>query len=235
MLAAALARAQHPRRGHQPRPAGPGAAAPVVPGRRHRHRLPRPAPRGLRAAAVLCGRGAAVLPGRGAGRGGRAGGPRRRCSARCRRAGATSRPAAQTAVYDGPAGPVEVGYRLDRAGALAGWWVRAVDPRRARTWPASASRRSTDDHPPVAVVSAVAGRASCSTSPACGSTFDVHRVGDVSYVDSPRGLGRPDRAAPLPAARRRRRPRARWSRRCPARSAGCWSCPASGSPPATCC
>ena len=35
---------------------------------------------------------------------------------------------AQTSVYDGPSGPVEVGYRLDRSGALATWWVRPVDP-----------------------------------------------------------------------------------------------------------
>ena len=34
----------------------------------------------------------------------------------------------QTAAYDGPAGPVQVGYRFGRSGELAGWWVRAVDP-----------------------------------------------------------------------------------------------------------
>ena len=50
--------------------------------------------------------------------------------------------------YDGPAGPVEVGYRLDRTGELAGWWVRAVDPRRAGPGRARPGRRRLDDHPP---------------------------------------------------------------------------------------
>ena len=30
------------------------------------------------------------------------------------------------------AGPVEVGYRMNRHGELAGWWVRAVDPEDPR-------------------------------------------------------------------------------------------------------
>ena len=59
----------------------------------------------------------------------------------------------------------------------------------------------------------------------CPATFDVHRVGDVSYVDSRRGLGGAARGAALPAAGRRAGRAARCSRRCPARSAGCWSTP----------
>jgi propionyl-CoA carboxylase alpha chain len=35
---------------------------------------------------------------------------------------------AQTAVYAGPMGTVEIGYRLGRTGELESWWVRAVDP-----------------------------------------------------------------------------------------------------------
>ena len=97
-------------------------------GRRHRHRLPRPAPRGVRAAAVLGGRGPRLLPGRRAGRRRRAPRGRRRCW-RALPSGWRNVPSgSQTTVYDGPAGPVEVGYRLDRHGELADWWVRAVDP-----------------------------------------------------------------------------------------------------------
>ena len=94
--------------------------------------VPRPAPGGVRAAAVLGGRRAAVLPGRRAGRRGRRRARPRRCWPRCRRAGATCRPARRPSVYDGPAGPVEVGYRLDRArraGRLVGARGR---PGRAR-------------------------------------------------------------------------------------------------------
>ena len=60
---------------------------------------------------------------------------------------------AQTIVYDGPAGPVEVGYRLHDSGALAQWWVRAVDPEELDL-AGLGHVGKVDDHPPVAVVSA---------------------------------------------------------------------------------
>ncbi len=82
----------HPvaRRRHQPGPAGPGAAAPLVPDRGRGHRLPGPAARGLRAAAVRGGRGAHLLPGRGAGRRGLP--PGRRHRARLAALGLAQRP-----------------------------------------------------------------------------------------------------------------------------------------------
>ena len=46
-------------------------------------------------------------------------GPRRRCSARLPSGWRNVPSGSQTTVYDGPAGPVEVGYRLDRTGELA--------------------------------------------------------------------------------------------------------------------
>ncbi len=79
--------------------------------------------------------------------------------------------------YEGPSGPVEVGYRFDRSGALAAWSVR----------PPGFSRTDAEDHPPVAVVSAEPDRVSLDVD---GIRMDlaVHRVGDMSYVDSPEGL-----------------------------------------------
>ena len=44
----------------------------------------------------------------------------------------------------------------------------------------------TDDHPPAAVVSATADRVVLDVN-GIRLTFRVHRVGDVSYVDSPEG------------------------------------------------
>ncbi|HET8658707.1 MAG TPA: biotin carboxylase N-terminal domain-containing protein [Micromonosporaceae bacterium] len=83
---------------------------------------------------------------------------------------------AQTALYrglpagpDGPAGPVEVGYRMDRTGALAGWSVRGVA-----------------GDPAVALVSATPERVVLDAA-GVRVGFAVHRVDDVSYVDSPDG------------------------------------------------
>ncbi|BFU41911.1 biotin carboxylase N-terminal domain-containing protein [Krasilnikovia sp. MM14-A1004] len=91
----------------------------------------------------------------------------------------------QTAVYDGPAGPVEVGYRMNRQGELAGWWVRAVDPEELDL--AGLGQAPTiDDHPPTAVVHADGTRVILDVS-GIRLSFGVHRVGDVSYVDSPEG------------------------------------------------
>ena len=91
----------------------------------------------------------------------------------------------QTTVFDGPAGPVEVGYRLDRAGELANWWVRAVDPEELDL-AGLGQPPVTDDHPPVALVSAAPGRVILDVN-GIRLSLDVDRVGNVSYVDSAEG------------------------------------------------
>jgi propionyl-CoA carboxylase alpha chain len=91
----------------------------------------------------------------------------------------------QTAVYDGPAGPVEVGYRMNRHGELAGWWVRSVDPEELDL--AGLGQAPTlDDHPPTVVVHADGGRVDLDVN-GIRLSLKVHRVGDISYVDSPEG------------------------------------------------
>jgi propionyl-CoA carboxylase alpha chain len=91
----------------------------------------------------------------------------------------------QTAVYDGPAGPVEVGYRMNRHGELAGWWVRSVDPEELDL--AGLGQAPTlDDHPPTTVVHADGGRVDLDVN-GIRLSLKVHRVGDISYVDSPEG------------------------------------------------
>ncbi len=123
----------------------------------------------------------------------------------------------QTAVYDGPAGPVEVGYRMNRHGELAGWWVRSVDPDELDL-AGLGQAPVLDDHPPAVVVQAGADRVALDVN-GIRLTFGVHRVGDISYVDSPEGsvalrelsrfpLPAPEAAegsliAPLPGAVRR--------------------------------
>ena len=123
----------------------------------------------------------------------------------------------QTAVYDGPAGPVEVGYRMNRHGELAGWWVRAVDPEELDL-AGLGQAPVVDDHPPTVVVHAGDERVVLDVN-GIRLTFNVHRVGEVSYVDSPEGsvtlrelsrfpLPAPEAAegsliAPLPGAVRR--------------------------------
>jgi len=123
----------------------------------------------------------------------------------------------QTTVYDGPAGPVEVGYRMDRHGELAGWWVRAVDPEELDL-AGLGQAPVVDDHPPTVVVAADDEKVVLDVN-GIRLTFNVHRVGVVSYVDSPEGsvalrelprfpLPAPEAAegsliAPLPGAVRR--------------------------------
>ncbi|MET0426806.1 MAG: biotin carboxylase N-terminal domain-containing protein [Actinoplanes sp.] len=123
----------------------------------------------------------------------------------------------QTAVYDGPAGPVEVGYRMNRHGRLAGWWVRAVDPEELDL-AGLGQAPVVDDHPPTVIVHAGDERVVLDVN-GIRLTFNVHRVGEVSYVDSPEGsvalrelsrfpLPAPEAAegsliAPLPGAVRR--------------------------------
>jgi propionyl-CoA carboxylase alpha chain len=91
----------------------------------------------------------------------------------------------RTAVVDGPSGPVEVAYRMDRAGALAAWSVRAVDPEEL-DGAGLGGQVAGDDHPPVVVVSAAADRVVLDVK-GIRLAFHVNRVGDVSYVDSPEG------------------------------------------------
>ncbi|HZM81143.1 MAG TPA: biotin carboxylase N-terminal domain-containing protein [Candidatus Limnocylindrales bacterium] len=92
---------------------------------------------------------------------------------------------AQTVVYDGPSGPVEVGYRLDGSGALAQWWVRAVHPDELDL--AGLGQTGViDHHPPVAVVSATPTEVVLDVA-GIRLTVEVHRVGDVSYLDSVEG------------------------------------------------
>jgi propionyl-CoA carboxylase alpha chain len=92
---------------------------------------------------------------------------------------------AQTIVYDGPAGPVEVGYRLHDSGALAQWWVRAVDPEELDL-AGLGHVGMVDDHPPVAVVSATPAEVVLDVA-GIRLTVEVHRVGNVSYLDSVEG------------------------------------------------
>ena len=123
----------------------------------------------------------------------------------------------QTAVYEGPAGPVEVGYRMNRHGELGGWWVRAVDPEELDL-AGLGQAPVLDDNPAITVVQASSERVALDVS-GIRLTFGVHRVGEVSYVDSPEGsvalrelsrfpLPAPEAAegsliAPLPGAVRR--------------------------------
>ncbi|WP_173078099.1 ATP-binding protein [Phytohabitans rumicis] len=93
--------------------------------------------------------------------------------------------AAQTTLYDGPAGPVEVGYRLDRAGELASWWVRAVDPDDLDL-AGLGQPPVTGDHPPVALVSATPEGVVLDVN-GIRLSLGVERIGDVSYVDSAEG------------------------------------------------
>jgi propionyl-CoA carboxylase alpha chain len=96
----------------------------------------------------------------------------------------------QTCVLAGPSGPVEVGYRLDRTGALATWWVRPVDPDEldlAGLGPAGLGHPpASEDHPPVALVAATPERVVLEVD-GVRLAFAVHRVGDASFVDSAEG------------------------------------------------
>ncbi|GAA5197036.1 hypothetical protein GCM10023322_67430 [Rugosimonospora acidiphila] len=120
--------------------------------------------------------------------------------------------APQVIGYDGPAGPVEVSYRLDRRGGLAGWSVRPVDRHRAgipdslATDPATAKPAATESATtesaitepattqpaaagnagPVRLVRAEPDRVALEVAGVL-TEFTVHRVGDVSYVDGPDG------------------------------------------------
>jgi propionyl-CoA carboxylase alpha chain len=91
----------------------------------------------------------------------------------------------QVIAYDGPAGPVEVSYRFDRAGNLAAWSVRGVE-RDDAGMPGMLDLADPDAHPPVAVVAATPERVSLDVT-GIRVDFTINRVGDASYVDSTEG------------------------------------------------
>lgn len=90
----------------------------------------------------------------------------------------------QTVAFDAPSGTFEVAYRLDRTDALAAWSVRRVD--REDLGLPGATPDLSDDHPPVAVVSASSSGVVLDVA-GVRLAFAVNRVGEVSYVDSSEG------------------------------------------------
>jgi propionyl-CoA carboxylase alpha chain len=90
----------------------------------------------------------------------------------------------QTVAYDAPSGTFEVAYRLDRSAALAGWAVRRVD--REEVGLPGATPDLDDDHPVATIVSADPTRVVLDVA-GVRLAFSVHRVADVSYVDSSEG------------------------------------------------
>ncbi|GIH18198.1 ATP-binding protein [Rugosimonospora africana] len=101
--------------------------------------------------------------------------------------------APQVVGYDGPAGPVQVSYRLDRTGALAAWSVLPVARGRAgipdALSPPSAGEVAPDAGSfaeaagdPVTLVRATPDSVVLEAG-GVRTEFAVHRVGDVSYVD----------------------------------------------------
>ena len=93
----------------------------------------------------------------------------------------------QSIAYDGPTGTVEVGYRMDRTGALAGWSVRGVEHDDVGL-PGTAFdlAGSVDDRSSVTVVSADPDRVTLDVG-GVRLNFSVHEVDGVSYVDSSEG------------------------------------------------
>ncbi|GAA1035063.1 biotin carboxylase N-terminal domain-containing protein [Virgisporangium ochraceum] len=91
--------------------------------------------------------------------------------------------APRTVAFEAPSGTFEVAYRLDRTGALTGWTVRAVE-RDDVGLPGDTP--DLDGAPDVAIVSATPSRVVLDVA-GVRYTFDVDRVGDVSYVDSAEG------------------------------------------------
>ena len=92
----------------------------------------------------------------------------------------------QTAVYAGPMGTVEIGYRLDRTSELESWWVRAVDPDELDLTGLGQPSSLPDGHPPVAIVSAGAEQVVLDVT-GIRLAFAIHRVDSLSYVDSVEG------------------------------------------------
>jgi propionyl-CoA carboxylase alpha chain len=91
----------------------------------------------------------------------------------------------QVIAYDGPAGPVEVAYQFDRAGALSTWSVRGVERADAGV-PGILDLDPPEAHPAVTVVAATADHVSLDVT-GIRVDFAVHSVGAASYVDSAEG------------------------------------------------
>jgi propionyl-CoA carboxylase alpha chain len=92
--------------------------------------------------------------------------------------------APQTVSFESTGGAYEVAYRLDRTDALAAWSVRRVDSDDTAL-PGAAAALS-DDHPPVAVLSATATDVVLDVA-GVRLAFTIRTVAGVSYVDSSEG------------------------------------------------
>ncbi len=91
-----------------------------------------------------------------------------------------------TVAYDSPTGTLEVGYRLDRSGALSAWSVRTVDRDDVGLPGTGMDTVPNDDHPTVSVISVADERVVLDVA-GVRMTYSVHQVGPVSYVDSAEG------------------------------------------------
>jgi propionyl-CoA carboxylase alpha chain len=91
----------------------------------------------------------------------------------------------QTTGYDGPEGPIEVAYRLDRAGHLAGWSVRPCAP--AERDPGGPGQPAAADGQPVVTLVRAGPAEVVLDVTGVRFAFAVHQVGRVSYVDSIEG------------------------------------------------
>jgi propionyl-CoA carboxylase alpha chain len=94
--------------------------------------------------------------------------------------------APQTVAYDGPTGTIEVSYRFERTGELAAWAARTVDRDEVGSPGATVDGTTPDEHPPVAVVSAAPDRVILDVN-GIRLDYSVHRIDNVSYVDSSEG------------------------------------------------
>jgi propionyl-CoA carboxylase alpha chain len=94
--------------------------------------------------------------------------------------------APQIVAFDGPTGCLEVTYRFDRTGALAAWSVRSVDRDDIRDDIGLPCAAPSSDGPPVTLGSASADHVVLDLS-GVRLAYAVHRVSNVSYVDSSEG------------------------------------------------
>jgi len=91
----------------------------------------------------------------------------------------------QLVAFDLLGGPVEVSYQFDRNDQLISWSVKQAERTDAGV-PGILHLTEPDAQPEVEVVTATADRVSLDVT-GIRVDFDVHRVGDVSYVDSTEG------------------------------------------------
>ncbi|MBX7264804.1 ATP-grasp domain-containing protein [Micromonospora sp. Llam7] len=93
----------------------------------------------------------------------------------------------QATRYTGPDGEIEVRYRLDRAGRLAEWSVRAVREASTRTAVAPTAGDGPEDGPPaLALVEATPERVVLDVG-GVRRAYRVHEVGSEIFVDGPDG------------------------------------------------